>query len=365
MSFSFRHGDVAVHITVDAADGPSACRPAAGPSGGETILYPPAHADLVLPVTDPGDVELHYRAGLGSWRSGPGEGEFSRWAGIPYGLLGRHLVMFLCTEAFRCRTRTITLHPHRVYAFLAGLGSLSEQTVRGGWFTELEGQLQRTLRHGWIGEHPGTAGTLIASRNHRSHGLLDSTSRPPAITLDAEFAKSALRWIPLDSEIVRILSRHSCTALDIYAWLTSIGTSLDDARHFTWESIQARFATTSAAPSPGPATSSPASPTSRSASPAASHAAPTAGSFTASSAGPFTASHTASPAGPFTASDAASFTASFAGGPAAFRLTFEAYLEEIRKITTIPSVTADASGIEVRPSTGCVGAFHSAWPHPR
>jgi hypothetical protein len=242
VSFSFRHGDVAVHITVDPADGHSSCRLPAGSAGGETILYPPAHADLVLPVTDPGDVELHYRPGLGSWRSGLSEGEFSRYAGIPYGLLGRHLVMFLCTEAFRCRTRTITLHPHRVYAFLAGLGSLSEQTVRGGWFTELEGQLQRTLRHGWVGEHPGATGALVSSRSRHSHGLLDSASaRPPVITLDAEFAKSALRWIPLDSEAVRVLGRHSCTALDVYAWLAHIGAHLDEARQFRWESVQARF----------------------------------------------------------------------------------------------------------------------------
>jgi hypothetical protein len=299
----FRHGDVAVHITVDPADGHQACRLPGAAASGETILYPPAHADLVLPVTDPGDVELHYRAGLGSWRSGLSESEFSRYAGIPYGLLGRHLVMFLCTEAFRCRTRTITLHPHRVYAFLAALGSLSEQTVRGGWFTELEGQLQRILRHGWIGEHPGATGALVAGRGRQSHGLLDSTSAcPPVITLDAEFAKSALRWIPLDGEVVRILSRHSCTALDVYTWLTYIGTYLDDARQFTWESVQARF----------------------------------------------------TPA-----------TASAAGDPATFRPVFETCLEEIRKVTAIPSVTADASGVEVRPASGCVGSFHSAWPLPR
>ncbi|GIE75107.1 hypothetical protein Aph02nite_10570 [Actinoplanes philippinensis] len=298
MSFSFRHGDVAVHITVDAADGHSVCRPPAGSARGETVLYPPEHADLVLPVTDPGDVELHYRAGLGSWRSGLSESEFSRYAGIPYGLLGRHLVMFLCTEAFRCRTRTITLHPHRVYAFLATVGSLSEQTVRGGWFTALEGQLQRTLRHGWIGEHPGPSGTLITSHLRQSHGLLDSAGPPQSITLDAEFAKSALRWIPLDSEVVRILSRHSCTALDVYAWLTYIGTYLDDARQFSWESVQARFALPAA-------------------------------------------------------------------DPAAFRPAFEACLEEIRKVTAIPSVTADASGVEIRPPSGCAGTFRSAWPVAR
>lgn len=294
MSLSFRHGDVAVHITVDAADGHHGCpRPA-----GETILYPPAHADLVLPVTDPGDVELHYRPGIGSWRSGLGDGEFSRYAGIPFGLLGRHLVMFLCTETFRCRTRTITLHPHRIYGFLAGLGSLSEQTVRGGWFTELQGQLQRTLRHGWIGEHPGATGTLVSTRGRHGHSLLDSSAEhPPAITLDAEFAKSALRWVPLDSEVVRVLSRKSCTALDVYAWLTYIGMHLDDARQFTWESVEARFA------SPTPV----------------------------------------SPAAPF-------------------RPVFEACLEDIRRVTAIPSVTADASGIEIRPASGCVGSLHSAWP---
>jgi hypothetical protein len=314
VSFSFRHGDVAVHITVDPADGHSACRLPGATTGGETILYPPAHADLVLPVTDPGDVELHYRPGLGSWRSGLSESEFSRYAGIPYGLLGRHLVMFLCTEAFRCRTRTITLHPHRVYAFLAALGSLSEQTVRGGWFTELEGQLQRTLRHGWVGEQPGSTGTLVSTRSRRNHGLLDSTAAcPPVITLDAEFAKSALRWIPLDSEAVRVLSRHSCTALDVYAWLTYIGTHLDEAREFTWESVHARFTALPPAGGLSPA---------RGASPAA-------------------------------------------GDPAAFRPVFEACLEEIRKVAAIPSVTADASGVQIRPASGCVGSLQSAWPLPR
>ncbi|MEU4155043.1 hypothetical protein [Actinoplanes sp. NPDC026670] len=310
MSLSFRHGDVAVHITVDPADGHRVHRSPGGSSGGEIILYPPAHADLVLPVNDPGDVEVHYRAGLGSWRSGPGE--TARHAGIPYGLLGRHLVMFLCTEAFRCRTRTITLHPHRVYGFLAALGSLTEQSVRGSlpeqtvrsspagqpvrgslsgqpvrgdWFAELEGQLQRTLRHGWVGEQAGSTGALVASRGRPGHGLLDSASdRPPTVTLDAEFAKSALRWIPLDSEVVRILSRHSCTALDVYTWLTYLSTHLDAARQFAWESVHARF---------------------------------------------------------FASSGSAG------GDPAAFRPVFETCLEEIRKVTAIPSVTVDASGVEI------------------
>ncbi|BEL08397.1 hypothetical protein Q0Z83_065880 [Actinoplanes sichuanensis] len=324
MSFSFRHGDVAVHITVDPADGPSAYRPPGGSSGGETILYPPAHADLVLPVNDPGDVELHYRAGLGSWRSGPGDGEFSRYAGIPYGLLGRHLVMFLCTEAFRCRTRTITLHPHRVYAFLAALGSLSEQSVRGGWFTELEGQFQRILRHGWVAEQPGSTGALVAGRGRPGHGLLDSTSdRPPVVTLDAEFAKSALRWIPLDGDVVRVLGRHSCTALDVYAWLTYIGTYLDEARHFTWESVHARFFAS---------TGSAAARTTSSAASAARSSAVSVG---------------ASPAASVAVSAGASPAVSVGGDPAAFRPVFETCLEEIRKVTAIPPVTVDASGVEI------------------
>lgn len=298
MGFSFRHGDVAVHITVDPADGHGAYRPPAGSSGGEIILYPPAHADLVLPVNDPGDVEIHHRAGLGSWRSGPGDDERRRYAGIPYGLLGRHLVMFVCTEAFRCRSRTITLYPHRVYTFLAALGSLSEQSVRGGWFRDLESHLQRTLRHGWVDEHAGSTGTLVAKTpgaktpvastpgaDRARPGLLDSAAdRPPTITLDAQFATSALRWIPLDSEVVRILSRYSCTALDVYAWLAHLSTHPDAGRRFTWESVHARFFASAGSPR---------------------------------------------------------------GDPAAFQPVFETCLEEIRKVTAIPSVTVDASGVEI------------------
>jgi hypothetical protein len=324
VSFSFRHGDVAVHITVDQPDGHAACRPP-GSSGAGTVLYPPVHADLVLPVTDPGDVELYYRPGLGSWRSGLSEGEFARYAGIPYGLLGRHLVMFLCTEVYRCRSRTVTLHPHRLYAFLAALGSLSEQTVRGGWFTELEGQLHRTLRHGWIGENPGSTGALISGRTRQGRGFLDSASAcPPVITLEASFAESALRWLPLDADVVRVLSRHSCLALDVYAWLTLVGSYLDDARQFTWETLRARFdPAPSAAPGSRPV-SAPNSPT---------------------------------------ASAPDSPTASAPGDDtAAFRPRFEACLEEIRRVTHIPSVTIDAVGIEIRPASGCVNSFHRAWP---
>lgn len=311
MSFSFRHGDVAVHITVDPGEDHAACPPPG--SSGDLVLYPPAHADLVLPVSDPGDVELHHRPGLGSWRSGPSDGEFTRFAGVPYGLLGRHLVMYLCTEVFRCRSRTITLRPHRLYAFLAGLGSLSEQTVRGGWFTELEGQLHRTLRHGWVDEQSGATGTLTSARGRPGRGLLDSAATcPPAITLDAEFAGSVLRWIPLDADIVRVLGRRSCLALDVYAWLTHTGTHLDEARQFTWASLRARF---------GPA----------------------------------------SPPPPAGASPAAPAPASAAG---AFRQRFEACLEDIRTVTAIPSITVDTSGVEIRPASACVGASHRAWPVP-
>ncbi|GAA0447341.1 hypothetical protein Aca07nite_58090 [Actinoplanes capillaceus] len=301
MSFSFRHGDVAVHITVEPETGAhGGCRlPGSAGSSGETILYPPLHADLVLPDTDPGDSELHYRPGLGSWRSGLSEGEFARYAGVPYGLLGRHLVMFLCTEAFRCRSRTITFQPHRLYAFLAGLGSLSESTVRGGWFTELEDQLHRTLRHGWVNEGTGGSGFLVSGRSRQTHGFLDSSSEcPPVITLEAEFAKSALRWIPLDADTVRTLGRHSCLALDVYIWLTLVGTYLDDARQFPWPSLLARFG---------------------------------------------------------------------AAGEdqAAFRSRFEACLNDIRRVTPLPPVTADTPGIEIRPASSCVGSFHRAWPLPR
>lgn len=247
-AMTFRHSDVTVTVTVGAGqqDPHAHCR-LTGPQTPEPpVWYPRSWADLVLPVAEPAERASHVRKGLGTvWQSGTGlDRDSQSLRGVPFGITARHFVMFMCTEAMSNGGR-IVLSPHRVYAFLASLGSLSE-AIGKTYFADVADQLSRISGHSYTRKYSGgrheACSFIYSHYRDDGEGYLDSSADCPAvITLSSTLAAQALDFVALERAAVRKFSRHSCTAVDVYAWLAKVARSLNDHEHHSWEEVHARF----------------------------------------------------------------------------------------------------------------------------
>lgn len=243
----YRRNGITVKITVDEGepDGHSRCRIPGRPSNRNSrlVFYPDECAQLILPVTDPGDAEIINRDGIGLWRTGHDVRTGAAVnLGIPFGLAARQLVMYLCTESRRSG-RTMVVRSHEALAFLAMLGTTPREPNEVALW---EDQLERVFAVTWMMANTprGTNPTNMFLGEYRKHGLRHlspETECGPTITLDSRFASTALDWIALDADSVRRFSRHSCTALDAYIWLCAVARGLNEAAEYTWDDLHQRF----------------------------------------------------------------------------------------------------------------------------
>lgn len=252
---TFRRNGVTVTISAEPApvradtDEHARCRIPGRPSTDRLVFYPVSHADLVLPVEDPGDVESCQRQDIGIWRAGVRvRDQKPASTGLPFGLPSRHLLMFLCTEARRTG-RTIAVRPHEVHAFLARLGSLPRFDM-SVWTDHLI----RVIEHRWFlsntPKHVNPTNMLISQwRWHGKDALDPGNDCAGVLTLDHRVAETALEWVALDADYVRKFSLRSCTALDVYIWMTAVAGSLNETTQFSWTDLHRRFGAEGAEPS--------------------------------------------------------------------------------------------------------------------
>ena len=198
-----------------------------------------------LPRTDPGKRTQYVR------RNGPYTLVMSATAEqgrLPFGILPRLALAWVCTEAVRTQSRTITLG-RSLTSFMRAVGITNDSGGRRGDLTRMRTQLQRlftaavSLSYDDEKHHQSVAG-MIATHvdlwwDPRDDGpmLLDSQ-----IELGQEFFDEIIRRpVPIDMNVLRALKRSSL-GLDVYMWLTYRLFGLTKPFDLAWTTLNAQFA---------------------------------------------------------------------------------------------------------------------------
>ena len=199
-----------------------------------------------LPRTNPGDRKEYVR------RNGPYTLIMSAGghpARLPYGILPRLLLAWVCSEAVRTQRRQLILG-RSLYEFMRKLGMESHSGGERGDRTRLKNQMRRFFRCSVQlvyadGDHEVQVHSFIADRAeywwHSSSrpdttGLWDST-----IQLGEQFFNEIIRHpIPLDLHTLKALKR-SPLGLDIYFWLVYRTFALSAPLTLSWRQLFRQF----------------------------------------------------------------------------------------------------------------------------
>ena len=200
-----------------------------------------------LPRTDPGTL-THYvrrngRCALVVIAGGPEPR-------LPFGVLPRLLLAWICTEAVRTRSRRLVLGSS-VAEFMRRLGVQSSDSAgRYGIRTRLREQMTRLFRASieLTEDFPDGVQT-VADRittdmrlwwNPRS--FHDPVRWNSTIVLGQDFFNEILAApVPIDLHVLRELKRSSL-GLDLYLWLTYRLFRLDRPLRLTWRQVYRQFA---------------------------------------------------------------------------------------------------------------------------
>ena len=199
-----------------------------------------------LPRTNPGDRKEYVR------RNGPYTLIMSAGghpARLPYGILPRLLLAWVCSEAVRTQRRQLVLG-RSLYEFMRKLGMESHSGGERGDRTRLKNQMRRLFRCSVQlvyadGDHEVQVHSFIADRAeywwHSSSrpdtpGLWDST-----IQLGEQFFNEIIRHpIPIDLHTLKALKR-SPLGLDIYFWLVYRTFALSAPLALSWRQLFRQF----------------------------------------------------------------------------------------------------------------------------
>lgn len=146
--------------------------------------------------------------------------------GIPYGTIPRLVLIYLCSEAIRTKSRTISLGDN-LSSFLAELG-MKRQGGKRGDITRFKEQMRRLVSSRIkfqykTDEHEAAFNASIAKKyfffwddkNPDQTSLFRSE-----ITLDADFFEEIIKSkVPLHLKAVAAL-KNNALGLDLYMWLT-------------------------------------------------------------------------------------------------------------------------------------------------
>ena len=199
-----------------------------------------------LPRTDPGKRTQYIR------KNGPYTLTLSATAEakLPYGTLPRLALAWVCTEAVRTQSRTITLG-RSLSSFMRNVGITNDSGGSRGDLTRMRKQLQRlfaaAVRLSYDDEkhHQSIAG-MIATQvdlwwNPRDDGPMLWNSQ---VELGHEFfAEIIRRPVPLDMNVLRAMKRSSL-GLDVYMWLTYRLFGQTKPFDLRWTTLNEQFAKT-------------------------------------------------------------------------------------------------------------------------
>ena len=167
---------------------------------------------------------------------------------LPYGILPRLLLAWVCTEAVRTQSRTLRLGAS-LSAFMRKLGIGSDSGGARGDLTRIRNQMDR-LFHATVQlnyEATGRAasvGSLVADRAElwwderrpNTPVLWDSTIR-----LGEEFFNEIIAHpVPIDLHILKALKRSSL-GVDLYLWLTYRTFMLKAPLRLSWKALYRQF----------------------------------------------------------------------------------------------------------------------------
>ena len=167
---------------------------------------------------------------------------------LPYGNLPRLLLVWVCREAVRTRSRQIVLG-RSLSAFMRKLGIYSTSGGRHGVRTRLRNQMDR-LFHAQIEmiyeDREGQQ--FIASRIADSGQFWWDLKRPDEpvlwnsiIVLGENLFKEIINHpVPLNINVLRALKRSSL-GLDLYMWLAYRTYSLKNPLHLSWRQLYLQF----------------------------------------------------------------------------------------------------------------------------
>ena len=197
-----------------------------------------------LPRTNPGNREKYIR------RNGPHAlvmtaGGLNK---LPYGILPRLLLAWVCSEAVRTQRRELVLG-RSLYEFMQKLGMNSHSGGARGDRTRLRNQMDRLFGCTVSLIYEDASGsTRVSSFVADKHELWWDVSRPDApvlweskIELGEKFFNEIIAHpIPLDLNIIKRLKR-SPLGLDLYLWLTYRTFRLKTPLTLAWKQLYRQF----------------------------------------------------------------------------------------------------------------------------
>ena len=198
-----------------------------------------------LPRTNPGD-RMQYRRVNGPFTlimTATGD------AKLPYGILPRLLLAWVCTEAVRTRSRTLILG-RSLAEFMRALGiQSSDSGGRWGVRTRLRIQMTRLFHSTVELSYQDERGEqFIASRIADRGEFWWNPKRPDepvlwesTIRLGEDFYNEIIACpVPLDMNVLKAM-RRSALGLDLYLWLTYRLFTLDAPLRLSWRQIYRQF----------------------------------------------------------------------------------------------------------------------------
>ena len=169
-------------------------------------------------------------------------------ARLPYGILPRLLLAWVCSEAVRTQNRVLTLGAS-LSAFMRKLGIEHYSGGARGDHTRLRHQMDRLFKAAIALEYENEAesvrvGSLVTDRMH----LWWNERRPDApvlwestIRLGEDFFNEIIRHpVPLDLNILKAIKRSSL-GVDLYLWLTYRTFALKAPLRLSWPMLYRQF----------------------------------------------------------------------------------------------------------------------------
>jgi hypothetical protein len=161
--------------------------------------------------------------------------------GLPYGVIPRLFLLWLTTEVFRRKSRTIDLGK----SFRIFLASMGYFNVGGNETARIKDQLRRLVsaainfRYAKDGEWI-SVGFFIVEKLRLVENSDDIPFKGEFIVSERFFEECRYRCVPTDMNAVRLL-RHSPLAIDIYIWLSYKNFVLQKPAAISWKALKAQF----------------------------------------------------------------------------------------------------------------------------
>ena len=205
-------------------------------------------ATCSLPRKDPGDAHQYIR------RNGPFSLHLTRVGDelLPYGILPRLLLAWVCTEVVRTQSPKLRLGPS-LAGFMRELGvQSSDGAGKTGMRTRVREQLRRLFGAAVQLKYESAermetheVASVIAEKKHiwwQPRGFRTNESWNSTVELSKSFFHEiVLHAVPIDMNVLRAMKRSSL-GIDIYLWLTYRMNRLHRPITLKWSQLYRQFA---------------------------------------------------------------------------------------------------------------------------